>query len=329
MHAALGRLQRDLDDRSLTIEKVAYLTGRRRAYVFRVDTRSPSGSESFFLKFGVSADEEILEYVRGEATKTSDVHRAMSGSARFLTAEPAAYYEDLGCFVLRGARGTRLDALIMKSARLPADRAAFGAARQYCSLAAGWLSCFQERMSSTVSVHTTTIEALLARAEREVVVLNLSAPGEVSDARCRTLRNRFSDLLSHFEPDDFLVTARHNDFAPWNVLCAADSVCVIDFADLSEGCRYFDAYQFLDAMDVLSHKPLTRSASIAKLRDTFIHESSLVAAASGAASAYFDLLCRLIRTNAVLNNARTGFPFSLRNRRLLRRYLVELWDDAL
>jgi hypothetical protein len=324
MAAALTRFEKVLREHSQRLRNVRYVTGRRRALVFKLQAESAEGLQSWFLKFGVRPDEEIMNYVKGEAANTLRVHEAMAGSEAFRVSRPAAIYEDLGCFVLFGHTGERLDRLVMAASGRRGGAAAFEEARLYCGLAAGWLAHFQRRVALYEERSRTSADALMARAERELVILSLSAPGRVSESLCKTMRERFAALVGGFQPDDYLMTVRHNDFAPWNVLCDDGYVCVIDFADLTEGSRYFDAYQFVDAMDVLGNRILSNKSTILQLKDTFAQACNVISTASPDASQYFEFLCKLIRINAVLNNSKSGIPNRLWNRQLLHKYMREI-----
>lgn len=328
MLAVLSRFEAVLGELGQQIEDIIYVSGRRRAFVFEIQAASADGPVSYFLKFGVRTDEEILEYVNGEASRTYRVYAEMAGSDTFRVTEPAARYEDLAAFVLRGSKGRRLDLLIRTAARRMARATDYEEARRYCSLAARWLTYFQDHVGLQRSCRRTSADAMLARAEREVVVLSLSAPGRVSGADCRAIREKFAELVAKLQPDDLIAKARHNDFAPWNILCADGSVCVIDYADLTEGGRYFDAYQFVDAMHVLSRKVFVSKPAVLRLMQEFLQDCEVVAQVSKAADQYYTLLCKMIRINALLNNARTGIPIALRNQRLLTGYLREIREET-
>lgn len=328
MLAVLSRFEAVLGELGQQIGEITYVSGRRRAFVFEIRTKSADGPVSYFLKFGVRMDREILEYVNGEASRTYRVYEEMAGSDTFRVTEPIARYEDLAAFALRGDKGRRLDLLIKAAARRMARANDYEEARRYCSLAARWLTYFQDHVGQQDSDPRTSADAMLARAEREVVVLSLSAPGRVSGADCRAIRENFARLVDGLQPADLVAAARHNDFAPWNILCADESVCVIDYADLTEGCRYFDAYQFVDAMHVLSQKVFVSKPAVLRLQHEFLKDCEVVAHASKAADQYYTLLCKLIRINALLNNARTGVAVAVRNRRLLSRYLREVLRET-
>ena len=324
MEAALGRFRKFLAAEGENLQAVRYLTGRRRALVFELRSAAENGrTASWFLKFGVSLDEGCVAYVNTEARNTLHVHRQMSESPDFLTSELAVQYEDLACFVLRSAPGRRLDRLVAEAARPGQPLSAAGEARRYCMLAGRWLAYFQEKVDPERR-EPMTPERFLARVEREVVVVNEAAPPVLSEAECRMIRARAEELIRGFQPRDFRSSARHSDFAPWNVLCHEGRVCVIDYADLAQGSCYFDAWQFIDAMQVLGNRVLTRRSRVDLLKEAFARECGLVDEGSPAVAGYFSLLCKLIRMNAVLNNSRWAFPYSIRNRRLLDRYAAEL-----
>ena len=324
MEAALLRFRGFLAAEGQDLRTARYLTGRRRALVFELRTADGNGrTDSWFLKFGVSLDESCVDYVNTEARNTLHVHRQMKESPDFLTSELAVQYEDLACFVLRSFPGTRLDRLITEAARPRSPMSAAEEARQYCMLAGRWLSHFQEKVDPGRH-EPMTPERFLARIEREVIVVNEAAPPVLSEAECRAIRAKAWALIRTFQPRDFRTSARHSDFAPWNVLCHDGRVCVIDYADLAQGSCYFDAWQFIDSMQVLGNRVLTRRSRVDLLKEVFARECGLVGEGSPAVAEYFSLLCKLIRMNAVLNNSRWDFPYSIRNRRLLRRYAAEL-----
>lgn len=329
VEAALVRLEKQVGSEGRRIVGVRYISGRRRAFVFEIQTQGESITQSYFMKIGVRADDELVEYVRGEANNTYAVHSAMSDAGPFGVTEPIAFHEDLACFVLKGSVGERLDELIVSCSKGTRNTRQMQTTRQYCELAGRWLTEFQARVELPNIPERTTVEALLSRVERELVVLNLGAANRFSEKQCHTLRNTMISLLGAFVPNDFDTGARHNDFAPWNILCSAGEICVIDFADLTDGCKYFDAFQFVDAMHVLSNKLMVNSQVILTLKRDFIENCAVIQKASPAAEQYFRLLQKLIRVNAVLNNSNTQFPYSLKNRYLLNRYLHSIEQDLL
>lgn len=328
IEAALARLAQQLRPEGRRIDGIRYISGRRRAFVFEIRTHTNSLAQSYYMKIGVRADDEIVKYVSGEARNTYAVYRVMGGRGRFGVTEPIAFHEDLACFVLKGSSGQRLDELIVSCSRGARNEQQIYAAQEYCGLAAGWLNEFQTRVELPGSLKQTTAAALLSRVERELVVLNISTSNRFTEKQCRTLRDKATTLLGDFAPGDFDACVRHNDFAPWNVLCSDGDICVIDYADLTNGCAYFDAFQFVDAMHVLSNKLMVRSGTMLALKRHFIESCPVILKASPAADQYFRLLQKLIRVNAVINNSNTRFPYSLRNRYLLNRYLRSVDEDV-
>lgn len=328
VEAALARVQQQFaaDDRHIIGAR--YITGRRRAFVFEIQTRSGLDCQSYFMKIAVRADDEVIEYVNGEANNTYIVQHAMNNRVTLGVAEPIAFYEDLACLVLKGNPGQRLDELIVSCCRGARNSNQMKAVQQYCELAADWLTEFQAKVEIPDSAKRTTVDALRARVERELIVLNLASENRITERQCRALRDTVDSLLADFAPGDFETSARHNDFAPWNVLCNDGEVCVIDYADLKEGCAYFDAYQFVDAMHVLSHKLTVISSRVLLLKQHFIEHCAAIQRAPPAVDRYFRLLQKLIRVNAVFNNSSVRFPYSLRNKYLLNRYLRSIDNDV-
>ncbi len=327
VEAALARLQRQLSAEDRRIVGVRYIAGRRRAFVFEVQTKLESEAQSYFMKIGVRADAELVEYVNGEARNTHAVYCAMNNSGPLGVTEPIAFFEDLVCLVLKGNAGQRLDALIVSSCRGIQNTERMETVQHYCELAADWLTEFQAKVDVPDSPTHTTVDALRARVERELVVLSASSENRFTEAQCRDFRGTADSLLADFLPGDLKTCARHNDFAPWNILCDAGQICVIDYADLKAGCAYFDAYQFIDAMHVLSNKLTVLSPRVLALKRHFIEHCAAIQRTSPAVDQYFRLLQKLIRVNAVLNNSTVRFPYSLRNRYLLNRYLRSINDD--
>ena len=324
MDAALDRFCRERSGKSADVDYVRFVTGRRRAFVFEVGIRIQRQQFRYFLKFAVNMSDRQVEYITSEAIKTQQVYDAMGSSGTFQSVQPAAYYEDLACLFLQGVEGRRLDLIILRAVRPAAGKNSYIDAERYSQLAARWLHDFHERMPLSGDKEYATDESVIARAEREIITLHLSDPVRFSGTTCRKLRDRFQAYLEHFQRGDFKLGMRHNDFAPWNIICFDGQVCVLDFADLATGAKCEDACQFEDAMHVLGNRIWSNTAKTLRLKNVFSSNCVAMSAVTAPASKYFRLLYLLTRTSAVINNTSGSLASKPRARFLLAKYEKEI-----
>jgi hypothetical protein len=325
--ASIRRLLQDIGAEDGDIVRLRYVSGWRRTLVFELELNDTVVDRIYYFKLSVNMLPHQLDYLLGESTKTEIVHKAMQDSAHYRSAKPLHYFTDLGCLVVLGAAGKRLDKIIIEgTARWP-RKSSQDLAEQYCKGAALWLNEFEKRVTLDSNESVVDEDGLMARVEREIVTLHLSAPNVFDQSCCRKLRFAQQLRLDSFAPADYASGPRHNDFAPWNLLCRDGVITVIDFADLAFGPLVDDAFQFADAMEVLGNRPLASKHAVLRLRDAFIKESTAVSAASPSARLFFASLYRMIRINALLNNSKRGPGRTLRRKWLLRMYRKEIADD--
>ena len=304
------------------VRSARYVTGRHRAFVFEI-VAEPSG-QIYFLKLAAEQYPDNFPYLAQEAKNTSRVFEALGRDNNLRSVEPIAYFSELHCLVIAGSPGERLDRIILQAGKRIGSRRAFSIAEEYCVLAAQWLAAFQKAVELPGTEEGLSRQTFVARAERELVSLNLGDPGRFGETFCRRVRTRLLTLLDSFQDADFVSKARHNDFAPWNMLCLDDGICVFDYADLKGGARCEDAQQFLDAMSVLSNRFPISKDKIRRLTEVFLDHCEPVRKTSDAASSYFSLLSKLVRAGAVLKNSSTSGVARLRHPFLLDRYEREL-----
>ena len=232
-----------------TLEPVSgYFTSK--VYRFRVYDHGTLLKAYFIKESGNRSRQNLNRFIAREYENTRLIHERFESTDSLATANALGYSPEHDAFLIEEARGDRLDRLLLRR-ELVARNPDY--VHRLLDLAVEWLRRFQK------------IEYPEAGKERDFPSIEL---GKLEFLKSRLLMNaprrhkpRFEETFSAMER--FLATAdidsrsiviKHNDFAPWNIICDGNRITILDFADCSIDHPDYDLQYFANALDKIARK---------------------------------------------------------------------------
>ncbi len=287
-----------------------YIGGYRRALVFRVDLKTDANCQQFFVKVGRDLSDSVRAFVEKEAARSQEMHEGFKPTSRLDVAQPASYDADIAVFSTHAISGQRLDLEIIESIR-SGDSKRMLVAHEYLVQCGEWLEDFQaltpddNKLIETDELMVSVSRQLDRLARTDSERFNKTFIDKVSDALLSCAQN--------MPLADRQQVLRHDDYAPWNVMCDKGKVIVFDFPNIQPGAKHYDRFYFRGALLTLGNKLRVSKREIQRLCQSF--DESLPEASRPAAESvqYYALLFSLVRLGALVHLDKPGLLRGLLN----------------
>jgi len=299
-------------------------------HVYKLVCTKNNSPVNFYAKFAYlpkKYEKRQRERIKYEFDYTEKIYDLLKSSDGFDSVQPVAYYESEAAFVMSEMKGERLDNLLVSSMRhlFKSDNTSL---YQTMNNSGRWLLEFQTKMpvEGERLLDFSTLESRVGQYIEKIAQL---APELISQAFERKLKFKTSSLLNEFDADDFIQTAKHNDFAPWNLMKGESGIIGFDYADCELDSKYYDVYHYTRALDTFKFKLVSNSQIIEECKQHFLDGYGLKLSASHPTRLYFNLFFSLERVHMLLrarlrNKGVIGGIRTLSQKRHFNWYLNEL-----
>ena len=196
-----------------------------------------------------------------------------------------------------------------------------------------WLREFQMLMPKGEQTFFSA-EQLQQRVEIYLEKVSHGDPEMISEKFAELIRSKTEETLTCFEENDFLMTAKHNDFAPWNLMQGESKMIGFDYADCEFDSTYYDVYHFTRAINTFKMKPFKRKRMLETCKDEFLKGFGKSIALDHPTRIYFNLFFSLERIQMLLrarsrNTGIIGTLKTLSQKRHMKVYLNDLKELCL
>jgi Ser/Thr protein kinase RdoA (MazF antagonist) len=252
--------------------RAAVVRAERRAHstIHVVSLRAADCEQRFFLKTrhatpaseGVRRGEVVREY-----QLLGELWDHLVTSPQLAVVKPVALLAEDLAFLTEEFPGCKLDALLASGGRL-APRRVLARLVDLCELAGLWLARFQ---AFTAGRRTTPydVSELLSYCEERIARLVDSRWGGLDRPRGILVMRHLERLARAVDATDLVITGRHNDFRPDNMLARDNRVAVLDFTGFTYGPRLYDFMKFWMRLEYLAFTPLPVARDVMRLKNAF------------------------------------------------------------
>ncbi len=299
-------------------------------HVYRLVGSDSGGKVNYYAKFAYlpkGHEKRQLERIKYEYDYTAQICDLFKDSNKFDSVKPVGYFEDEGAFVMAEMRGIRLDTKLLDSMGLLASND-FTSLYKSMHDAGEWLREFQTLMPKG-DQRLFTAEQLQQRVETYLTKVSQGDANMISESFADHIRNKTKETLANFVEEDFLMTAKHNDFAPWNLMQGTSKMIGFDYADCEFDSTYYDVYHFTRAINTFKMKPFKRKRMLETCKDEFLKGFGKSIALDHPTRIYFNLFFSLERIQMLIrarsrNTGIVGALKTLSQKRHMNVYLNDL-----
>lgn len=287
-----------------------YITGYRRALVFRVTISNASDTKTFFAKVGVNLSDGVRAFVAKEAKMTKAVFQRFPQTPELGVVEPAYYFPEQAVFATKSMSGTRLDHELLAALRWP-TKYRTERALELLEKCAGWLQTFQNSWPLDGSLKQGD---LLIGIRRQLQRLSDARPALFPPTLVSTVENVAETMASKLGKDAYQPVMRHDDFAPWNIIANNDQIVVYDFPNVQPGSLHYDRYYFDQALSSFGNKPFVNKRQLDRFRRHFASSLKETATKPVAEHRFFSIYFSLVRLGSLEFMRSPRFPLSILGR---------------
>jgi len=174
-----------------------------------------------------------------------------------------------------------------------------------------------------------TAAQLEQRIEQYIEKVAIEKSDIVPPKLAEKLTTKTSETLQNFNSEDFIITAKHNDYAPWNLMQGENAIIGFDYADVEFDSRYYDVYHFTRAINTFKLKPIKKLSVIEECKSAFLEGYGLNIPLDHPTRIYFNIFFSLERVQMLLrarkrNTGIVGRLKTISQKRHLKWYLNEL-----
>ncbi len=278
-----------------------------------------------------SNPEKYLARLATEFAAGRRLHEALGSAKEFGVVKPVAYYPECLAMVTEEAFGAPLSNVITRDGKLWPAADKLEQLATHCRRAGQALAVMQKATREASRYDPAElIEYIDVRMQR--LLESDRVPFSAADRR--QILRFLESAIPAIPVEQLGMSGCHSDYAPFNLLAAADKITVADFTMFKIGSVYNDLTYFCHRLEGYLHKPIYRSQTIRRLQDEFLRGYT---EASGHAGREWrvaeDLLFKIFWIKHVVNNysaimrqrvvikgKRASLPAQLFNRRVFRRY---------
>ncbi len=181
---------------------------------------------------------------------------------------PIAYLPDWPALVTEEARGPTLQALISRGTRRWLGSPSGPELESVCEMAGKWLRHSQSETAEASRRFETaaTLEYCQIRVQQIRQTDGALLPADFSSGLQRAVER----LAARLPADGHARSARHNDYAPHNIIVTGDGLRVLDFTMCDTGETCYDPANFWERLQTLKLDPLRSRRQLDELQSAFL-----------------------------------------------------------
>ncbi|MFT6733280.1 MAG: tRNA A-37 threonylcarbamoyl transferase component Bud32 [Polaribacter sp.] len=269
--------------------------------------------------------------IKFEYDSTKQVYDLFLETEYGTSVEPIGYFDDEAAFAMHEMQGERLDNILIDRMR-PFSSKSINLLEDSMNGAGRWLKTFQQSMPVIENEYTKEKE-LEKRVSIYLKKVSDETGSLIKSDLVNALENKAHKLVSDFSESDFQRKAKHNDYAPWNLMFHNNQIVGFDFADCEMDSKFYDLYYFNRALNSFKLKPIKKHSLIELSKKYFFEGYGNTIDIDHPTRQYFNLLFALERVQMLLrarkrNTGIVGKLKTLSQRRHLNWYLNELKELA-
>jgi len=299
-------------------------------HVYKLTLSHNENRENIYIKLAYlppEHEERQRGRIKFEYDSTKQVYELFLKNTYGTSVEPVAYYKQEAAFAMHEMQGERLDNILIARMR-PFNSKSVPLLEESMNGAGKWLREFQTSMPVIGNSHTNEKE-LEERISIYLKKVSDETGTLINSNLVTSLENKAHKLVSEFAEVDFERKAKHNDYAPWNLMFFDSQIVGFDFADCEMDSKFYDLYYFNRALNSFKLKPIKKLSLIEASKQCFIDGYGLDLAFDHPTRQYFNLFFALERVQMLLRARKrnTGFVGKLKTlsqKRHLNWYLKEL-----
>ena len=299
-------------------------------HVYKLTLSFNNSKKNVYIKLAYLPPEHEVRQrgrIKFEYDSTKQVYDLFLQNDYGTSVEPIDYYEEEAAFAMHEMQGERLDNILIDRMR-PFNSKPIKLLEESMSGAGLWLKEFQNAMPIEGETHTNRAEL----EERISIYLKKVADETgalIKPELVKALENKAHALITDFTESDFERRAKHNDYAPWNLMFHEKQIVGFDFADCEMDSKYYDIYYFNRALNSFKMKPIKKLALIELSKECFFDGYGNDIVVDHPTRQYFNLFFALERVQMLLrarkrNTGIVGKLKTISQRRHLNWYLKEL-----
>ncbi len=308
-------------------------------HVYKLSLTIEDNKKNIYIKLAY-LPKEFEERQRGrikfEYDSTKQVYDLFLNIDYGTSVEPIDYFEDEAAFAMHEMQGDRLDNILIERMK-PFNSKTLSLLEESMNGAGKWLKKFQIAMPIIGNTHTNENE-LEERISIYLKKVSDETGTLINSNLVASLENKAHKLVSEFSKNDFEIKAKHNDYAPWNLMFHNSQIVGFDFADCEMDSKFYDLYYFNRALNSFKLKPIKKLSMIKLSKQCFIEGYGCDSGVSELGvehptRQYFNLFFALERVQMLLrarkrNTGVIGRLKTISQKRHLNWYLKELENLA-
>jgi hypothetical protein len=238
-----------------------------------LEAETDAGSHRFVMKQVLDHPENA--YLGGEANRAvvefdvlTRLYPRFERIEHCSVPRPVAVMPAIGAFLMELVEGHLMEEEL-KFAHYFAARAGYRTLQTHFYHCARWLKHMQQ-ITGNRRAGVEGLEGVLERSEDRLRLIE-----ESGDPRCpKDFRRRATDLLhrqvERLADREIIVTGRHGDFGPWNVLADGEGITVVDFYCFREDPLPVDPLRMLLHLESCGMNPANSPRRVARFRERFL-----------------------------------------------------------
>ena len=181
---------------------------------------------------------------------------------------PLAVLPQIDTYLMRFVEGDELADLSRYSRYLsPTEK--FESLQRHYFLCGRWLKHFQQTTGIREG-NVRAAEVVVQRCEELMERIDKENPGRRAPNLAGKVMGDLEGELERLDDSKVLVTGRHGDFGPWNVLANSQGIVVLDFFGCNEGPTQVDALRMLVYLDDEKRCLTNSAAHVDRLQERFL-----------------------------------------------------------
>lgn len=241
-------------------------------HVYKLTILVKQNTKNVYIKLAYlrpEFEDRQRERIKFEFDSTKQVYDLFLDINYGTSVEPIAYFENEAAFAMHEMQGERLDNILIERMK-PFNSKSIYLLEKSMNGAGQWLKEFQASMPIIGNTHTNEKE-LEERISIYLKKVSDETGNLINSDLVSALENKAHKLVSEFSQQDFEKKAKHNDYAPWNLMFHNNQIIGFDFADCEMDSKFYDLYYFNRALNSFKLKPIKKRSLIELSKQCFIN----------------------------------------------------------
>jgi len=259
----------------------------------------------------------VSRRIRTEFAILNTLWNAFSKDDALAVVRPIICLPDEQILVTEECPGPTMQALIGERGKWYSFSRDGSALRDHCRQAGYWLARF----------HTITrqddaefdFQSLRDYCEERMAGLHACTEAHLDAGFGDLLFKSMEILVQQLRGEKQVVTGRHNDFAPHNIIISRNGICVLDFTMFDYESPFYDLCNFWVKLECLKSSPLYWHHTVSRLQQAFLDGYGGGIDCSSPLSRLVQIRFRLTRMLEAISEP-ASYPRKLLNRHLFNRF---------